>query len=1740
MSGELTALVPDPVSRAWQAFGRDDKLAALALASQAFDAHPSAHAAAALGYFLLDANQGDAARDVLQSALQQSPAYAPLHWYMGLLHQRMGEPRLAADALRRACFLDGSLDEAAFNLAWVLHDLGELGEALAWAQKALLSSRQPQRLLQTGWLEQRLGNCGDAVRLYEEAIAAFSEDAPEQSRLHVHLAQSQVALAQRDLALQTLRHGLEKRPCDPGLTAAFADLCWELGQRGQAITVAKAWVDASPDQPDAWHLLGKLHHLAGNLTEADRCFNEVQQRDMTNVDALLRRAQIQAVETNGEASLWLVEQVLRQRPAPQVVQLARTLKTQALLDLKRTREARRHILGVLRAEPRQSELWRLLSVAHRQEGRHVLARRTLARALRLDGSSVEALRMLGWMALEQQELQTARDTVRRLLALVPGDVMAKVQAAFVLAAVGDLADASVFAQDAVAQAPENAEAWRAFADVRFRQRRLSEAESAIEMALALEPDRIDSLRQLGWIQISDNRFGQAQLAFLRAHFLAPDDLVSLLELAEVWLRAGEFIRSLDVIEELLRQQPNHPAGLLKKARVLAEGEDCWPKGREGALGICRRLLSARQCVAETAALLVRLVGLETAGARDALSLLTPGECQAALRDGVADAVVRHGYGYLQCLVTVAEDRFPLDPWIATAGLYSASLSDKSTAASLAFAARDWYRALKIRVGLNNRIRAVGARARKGARVRIAYIAGQLHQSLLRRVLAGHDPEETEVFVFTNHALPPLPRHIHQEALVLESLADCCTANRIDVVIDAGGLHPFEGQMGLLEAYAHRLAPLQVGWLGAWGTAGGLFDVLLTDVHAAPVGEDACFEEALWRIDGGQWSWDPPVHAPDAAPLPASRKGFVTFGVTARGLRLNPSTLDAWAAVLLAVPRAQIHFIGEMFHDRPQRNSILSTFRAKGVDESRVVFDPSRSYEGLLDWLQEIDVVLDSFPGNGGLSLLDPLWMGVPVVSWKGAWPGARQAFSVLAALGAKNWAADSSDEFVATAVALASDLQALARHRKTLRSRFMNSPLVNGRRIAQQIEHACLGFLQQLDEAEASADPKAQVRSWSRRLLLGWLAKEEVTIDLPEIPKGSVPDISVVVVLYNQAGLTRKTLQALADQRGVAFETIIVDNASSDETPSLLTRVRGARVISNEANRGFLLAANQAAALAEGRHLVFLNSDAILQRGALKAACARLDAEPSIGAVGGRIVLTSGGLQEAGNRIFRDGSTLGIGRESDPFCPAAMASRSTDYVSGVFLAVPRMLWRMLGGFDECFAPAYYEDTDFCLRVWKAGFRVVYDPAVLVEHLEWGSALGEAAPRQMRENQQRFLSLHREWIGNQPSAFAQSLEGDRWASPQDHPRRPRILIIDNEVPHMVKGGGLPRARLMLQSLKDWPVTFFPLWQTEDDWRDVYASLPSSVEVMLGYGMGRLEAFLEQRRGVYDVLVVSRPPNLQALQPLRQRRPDLFCGMRMVYDAEALFALREIAEAAVKGKPLSRAQANARLTKEVDLARGSSQVLVVSERDARCFAAAGHRITILSHAIAARRSAPGPRGRSGLLFVGALHPDTPNEDGLIWFIDKVMPRLRSLLPDPPVLTVVGINRSNRLSELASSHVRLLGPVQALEPLYDCARVFVAPVRFAGGVPAKVIEAAAQGVPVVASAVLARQLGWNQGLDIQSARNEETFALGIARLLRDDELWSRQQVAAWNQCAARYDPERFGLVLRNALSELPLMPL
>jgi GT2 family glycosyltransferase len=162
--------------------------------------------------------------------------------------------------------------------------------------------------------------------------------------------------------------------------------------------------------------------------------------------------------------------------------------------------------------------------------------------------------------------------------------------------------------------------------------------------------------------------------------------------------------------------------------------------------------------------------------------------------------------------------------------------------------------------------------------------------------------------------------------------------------------------------------------------------------------------------------------------------------------------------------------------------------------------------------------------------------------------------------------------------------------------------------------------------------------------------------------------------------------------------TAIVDNNSTDKARLLLSRIKGAKIIQNTENLHFLLACNQASRVASGRYLLFLNNDTQVLADSINSSLRTIKFSEDIGAVGGKIILPNGTFQEAGNIIWQDGSCSTYGRRDEPFAPKYMFMRDVDYCSGAFLLTNRELFMNMGGFDEDYKPAYYEETDYCVRL----------------------------------------------------------------------------------------------------------------------------------------------------------------------------------------------------------------------------------------------------------------------------------------------------------------------------------------------------------------------------------------------------------------------------------------------------------
>jgi len=211
--------------------------------------------------------------------------------------------------------------------------------------------------------------------------------------------------------------------------------------------------------------------------------------------------------------------------------------------------------------------------------------------------------------------------------------------------------------------------------------------------------------------------------------------------------------------------------------------------------------------------------------------------------------------------------------------------------------------------------------------------------------------------------------------------------------------------------------------------------------------------------------------------------------------------------------------------------------------------------------------------------------------------------------------------------------------------------------------------------------------------------------------------VSVVMPLYNRAGYTAKALQALAGHTTGDFELILIDNASTDQTRTLLAGLGGdVAVHRNHDNLGFAKACNQGALLARGEIVVFLNNDTEVQPGWLHALVDELDANPCTGVCGGRLLYPDGTVQHAGVAVGRDLVPMHVHRGLPGGDPKVMERREFPIVTGACMAVRREEFLRLGMFDEAFVNGH-EDIDLCMRYARAGKRVIYRPDCVVTHHE---------------------------------------------------------------------------------------------------------------------------------------------------------------------------------------------------------------------------------------------------------------------------------------------------------------------------------------------------------------------------------------------------------------------------------------
>jgi protein O-GlcNAc transferase len=298
----------------------------------------------------------------------------------------------------------------------------------------------------------------------------------------------------------------------------------------------------------------------------------------------------------------------------------------------------------------------------------------------------------------------------------------------------------------------------------------------------------------------------------------------------------------------------------------------------------------------------------------------------------------------------------------------------------------------------------------------------------------------------------------------QRVADLIREKQIDILVDLAG-HTAGNR---LRVFARQPAPVQVTYLGYPATTGlSQMDYRLTDALADPPGKtESLHSEKLWRLPVCNWCFDEPENAP---PVRSSRAdGPICFGTFNNFAKASPAVMELWAAILKATPSSRLMIKSQALAEPDVRLRITQFFDSRGVQPDRLDLRGGEpDFRSHLEVYNQLDIALDSFPYHGTTTTCEALWMGVPVVSLAGPSHVSRVGVSLLSAVGLPELIAQSEEEYVAIAVALAADLPRLAELRQALRRRMRSSPLMDEPRFARDIEAAYRRMWQTWSESVA-------------------------------------------------------------------------------------------------------------------------------------------------------------------------------------------------------------------------------------------------------------------------------------------------------------------------------------------------------------------------------------------------------------------------------------------------------------------------------------------------------------------------------------------------------------------------------------------------------------------------------------------------------------------------------------------------
>ncbi len=711
---------------------------------------------------------------------------------------------------------------------------------------------------------------------------------------------------------------------------------------------------------------------------------------------------------------------------------------------------------------KQAETLLPLAVAAYRQGRHADAQSLCRKILGDIADHFDALHLLGVSELDCGRFAEAEGVLARAVAITPKSAEAQGNLGLALFNLGRYENARKHQETAIKLNPKFAVAFGNLGNTLMHLRLLEQAVEAQDRAIALKPDYSDAYCNRGMAQLLLNRNEGASESFDRALSFNPRHVQATFGKGLVALNLRHFEQAEAAFDAALAINPRAAGILAQRGRLLLQtGNIAKAEADFDAALVLDPRLEAAWCGKAHVNVLAGSVMQAISACRKALELNPSSEVALTwlgacfAKQGDVHSAIEH-FDRALAIRPDYEDAH-------TKKIFALGFVAEADFAVHRAARRNWWEAVGAKI-IQRKLKPSNLDPER--RIVVGYVSSDFrdHSAALAflPILQHHDHRNFEIIGYscsplrdavTDACRLAADSWVEASKLSDDQLADRIETDKVDILVDLSG----HSAGNRLTVFARKPAPIQVTAFGdAIGTGLPTMDYVFQNPVGIPISARHLLTEQVYDLPCVITM--APVIDRRPSPAPMIRNDFVTFGVFNRIDKISDCALELWSRLLMDLPGSRIFIKNGALDDAFLRDGLVGRFVANGISSDRVTCMGSSQRSEHLGAFANIDISLDPFPQNGGISTFESLYMGVPVVAKLGNAAASRGSASILKAIGLDDWVGEDDDSYLAIARKFASRPSEIEVLRAELPDRIANTAIGNMETYTRKVEEAYRQF----------------------------------------------------------------------------------------------------------------------------------------------------------------------------------------------------------------------------------------------------------------------------------------------------------------------------------------------------------------------------------------------------------------------------------------------------------------------------------------------------------------------------------------------------------------------------------------------------------------------------------------------------------------------------------------------------------